>query len=262
MSKDFFSLLFNSDEQTCFSPDAYGTALVPVATPSTSAVYFSINPLHTDRRDSNVLSYRNILVEMDKVPLDEQLQLIKELEVPYSAITYSGGKSYHVIISLAEPCASRADYDQLVNRVYRKIGLDKVDKSCRNPSRFSRVPNVVRPDTGKVQSLEKLYYRIPRSELESWLPADIPKLPPTINSKFKPSPNGYTLAFIKNGAAPGEWNPKLFAAACDLTRCGYSADEIVHKLSKPTGYLDRTDLRTIESAITTASKDLIDSNSK
>lgn len=262
-NQDFFSLLFDEGEQTCFSPDKYGVQLFQPQLAPPTATYFSINPLHTSRRDENVTKHRNILIEMDRVPLDEQIPLIENSDIPWSTTVYSGGKSYHFIISLYEPCSNKADYDDLVDRTYTCIGKDKIDTKVKNPSRFSRVPNVERPDTGQLQELKRCFYRVQRKDLEEWLNRNLPTSYKTKSNrnlypnKFKPMPSGFTTLFIKQGAIKGEWNNALFSAACDLFRCGYTQDQVESALSKPTGFLDRHDLRTIESAYSTVQKDLL-----
>lgn len=256
---NFWSTLFEPGEATCFSPDKYGTSLA--VEPNNRAVFFSLNAMHTARADANVTSYRNILVEMDSVPLEDQIPYIQSIDMPWSTITYSGSKSYHFIISLYEPCANRADYDELVDRIYTAVGKDKLDTKCKNPSRLSRVPGAIRPDTGLEQKLYKVFYRVPRADLEAWLTERIPdykrkEYRRPLTGKFKPIPKGTTTHFIMFGAPKGEWNNALFTAACDLFRCGFSRDQVEHKLSKPTGHLDRHDLKTIESAETTVSREI------
>jgi hypothetical protein len=161
----FLSTLFDIGEETCFGTTIYDTALYAEAIPED--LFFSINPMHTSRADSNVTCFRNILIEIDSMPLEEQIHYVVE-KVPVTSIVYSGGKSFHFIISLAQPCKDRAEYDTLVARIYKLLPM--ADKSTKNPSRFSRLPGVVRPDTGKLQHVEELYGRINRDDLENCLP--------------------------------------------------------------------------------------------
>lgn len=258
----FFTTIFDKGERTCFSADPYGISLKDAHSSDDRAVFFALNPLREARADANVTCYRNILVEMDKVPLDEQLTHITTLEMPWSTITYSGSKSYHFIISLYEPCTSRAEYDDLVDRIYTIVGKDKIDTKCKNPSRFTRVPGALRPDTGLKQNLVKCFYRVTRADLDAWIAA---RLPANYGHKhaqhrsigrFKLTPSGRTLNFMMFGAGKGEWNNELFIAACDLFRCGLNRDQVENRLRKPTGHLDRFDLRSIDSAETSVMREI------
>lgn len=169
----FLETLFESSELVCVSEHPYGVFLSEQHAIKKGAVFFSINPMHTSRADANVTCYRNILLEIDSLPLDQQLAYI-QYKVPVTSIVYSGGKSYHFIISLAEPCSTKDEYDLLVKRLHKL--LPKVDPTTKNPSRFSRMPGTVRPDTGKLQELLFLGSRISRATLEALLPpADISK---------------------------------------------------------------------------------------
>jgi archaellum biogenesis ATPase FlaH len=63
-----------------------------------------------------------------------------------------------------------------------------------------------------------------------------------------------TLKFIVEGAPPGSWNSKLTKAARDIHEQGYSFEECVAMLEKPTGYLDKADMKVIEWAYSKAPK--------
>lgn len=166
MTQDkFLSILFDLGEETCFGTSIYDTAVYPDPIPED--LFFSINPMHTSRNDGNVTCFRNILIEIDSMPLDQQIHYVVE-KIPVTSIVYSGGKSFHFIISLSQPCKDRADYDNLVARIYNFLPL--ADKSTKNPSRFSRLPGTIRPDTGRLQHIEELYNRVDRANLESCLP--------------------------------------------------------------------------------------------
>lgn len=158
--QQFLKLLFEPGQRTCFSPDIYGTSLA--SAPGPSDVFFCVNALHTSRLDSNVICYRNLLLELDKVPLQQQVALVTS-RVPVSAITFSGGKSYHFIISLTEPVATEADYRRAWRGLYEAV--PEADKACKNPSRLSRLPQVLRPDTGLMQELLYLGSHVPLAEL-------------------------------------------------------------------------------------------------
>lgn len=102
-------------------------------------------------KNENVTAFRYALVESDEMNLEEQHAMIRELELPVTALVSSGGKSLHAIVRIEagsfEEYRSRVDY---LYAVCEKNGL-KVDRQNRNPSRLSRLPGVMR--RGKKQFL-------------------------------------------------------------------------------------------------------------
>ncbi len=254
----FYSTLFEPGESTCFSATPYGTLLTLVGHEfSHSLQFFSINPLRGSRCDANVTCYRNILLEFDKLPLGEQLKLI--VTIPHSTVVYSGGKSYHAIISLAEPCSTKDEYDTLVRRIYDR--LPDVDKSTKNCSRFSRTPMALR-DTGALQDLVEVRERVSRAALEAWLgpeTAEEAGLGPETATFSAPRSlkllHPSTLYFLEFGADPGWWNRSLYMSALDLARCGNSEFEVIKRLTAVTGKLDNSDRRTIRSALNAVRKE-------
>lgn len=123
-------------------------------------VWVRINPVDpgsANRRgisDKDIVTYENALIECDTMPLDQQLAMIEKLNIPYRAITYSGGKSYHVIVPVNG--RSIADYKDKVSWLHEfctKNGFP-IDTQNKNPSRLSRLPGCER--AGKMQTLIKI----------------------------------------------------------------------------------------------------------
>lgn len=170
----FLATLFEPSELVCVSRDAYGTFLSGQYDVHPDSVFFSINPLHTSRADANVTCFRNILLEIDSLPLSAQREYLDGLKIPYTSVVYSGSKSMHFIISLDNPCSTKEEYDTLVKRLHKLAS--KVDPTSKNASRFSRFPGAKRIATGKVQELVFLGNRVSRTAFEALLPAiDPPK---------------------------------------------------------------------------------------
>lgn len=248
-SSKFFSLLFDDEEMTCFSSDPYGITVYNVHNPIHHfRAFFSINPMIANRADANVTKYRNILIEMDKLPLPEQMFLLEDM--PVSSIVYSGGKSYHAIISLTEPCETRAEYDDLVRRVHARV--PDADKSTKNPSRFSRTPEALR-NNGKRQDLIYVGERVSREAVEAWLGPEL-KSEPAQRYETDHEVKGwykiltpFTNHFLRHGAEEGTWHNELVKAVCDMTRAGYDISEIEAKVCNITGTLDKHDRNTIKS---------------
>lgn len=256
---DFLNALFEyNKEATCFSQTPRGIHIDHIANWDTHTAFFSINPMDASktRSDAAVTNYRSILIEMDKMVLDLQHQYISEINMPYTTAVFSGKKSIHYIISLENELCDEQMYRNLVKRVYKAVGDQYVDHSCKNPSRFSRFPDHIRSDTGKEQKLLFVGRRVPNAELETWLQKrgiekdDVwENLTPEPRSTFK-NPSrlyGSTKNFLMFGVQEN-WNISLFKAAADLCRCGYTENEAVEELLKVTGTLDFNDRKTIGSA--------------
>lgn len=264
-TKDFYEILFDPDESTCFSDTPYGVRVEPVNAWLRRSLlewnFVCINPLHPERdlaptrpqhsefigrrADINVTAYRNFLCEFDKGEINEQRKVIET--IPYATLVFSGGKSLHAIISLEEPCTNKQEYDRLVRRIYAK--LPGVDRSGKNPSRFTRAPGVLRGDVR--QELLDVRPRTSKLAIEAWLGPDnlISEVSATPMFPGQRILRDETNHFLSVGSPEGGWNNALFKAAADMTRSGYSREEIVHLCGIPTGYLDEKDLRTIDSAI-------------
>lgn len=178
---DFLRLLFDDGQQTCFTPDPHGTAVK--AAPGAADLFFSINALDASmdhgpvesyhdaykprRADINVTCFRNFLLELDGMPMEQQIAHVTAL-VPVSSIVHSGGKSYHFIISLEDALPSLMDYRNVARQLHALV--PQADPACKNPSRLSRLPGRLRPDTGNMQQLVQLGARVPNKQLMAVLP--------------------------------------------------------------------------------------------
>lgn len=229
---DYYKTLFESGEQTCFGYNKYATAVCDVFAniEDNHGQFLSINPMVGKRADTSVTCFRNILVEFDKLPLLEQKKIAENF--PHSTCVFSGGKSYHYIISLKTPCADKKEYDNLVRRVYKK--LPDVDSQGKNPSRFTRMPNGKR-ENGVVQSLEYVTGRISRQKLEEWLgPEEVRErfLPNVETYKVSRLLSGNTMNFLLFGAEEGSRNSQVFKHSCEMFRAGYTEEEIINKVTR------------------------------
>ena len=255
---DFLNCLFNvHEEYTCFSETPKGTTILGMYDYGSYDAFFSINPMDRNktRSDSAVILYRNILIEIDKISVEHQQAHILGSEMPYSTAVFSGSKSVHYIISLEEPLPNEQAYRAVVKRVYKAVGDDLVDQSCKNPSRFSRLPGHIRADTGLEQKLLGIRGRVPNATLEAWLTsrnAPAEEAWENLTEKRSTFKNynrlyGATKNFLMFGTEEN-WNMRLFKASADLCRCGYNEEEAKEELIKVTGTLDFNDLKTIGSA--------------
>lgn len=168
MMEEFLNVLFNKNEQTCFSKNCYNVDLN--SKPLRNDIFFSINPMQTSRADANVTCFRNFLIELDNMPLEKQIAHVTS-KLPADLITsivYSGSKSYHFIISLETPMNSIDEYRNVAKRLHTLF--PEADSTSKNPSRFSRLPFRIRPDTKVEQSLIRLNGRIDTKAFLSALP--------------------------------------------------------------------------------------------
>ena len=127
-----------------------------------AGAWIRFNPLDGHGcKNENVTAFRYALVESDSLPIERQLTLIRELELPAAAIVFSGGKSVHAIIHI--DARDETEYRNRVNYLYEvceKNGFS-IDKQNKNPSRMSRMPGVKRGD-------EKQYLIATNTGKASW----------------------------------------------------------------------------------------------
>lgn len=289
MIKQFFNTLFNEGESTTFAKFDRGTKVRPVEeykNAASWAQWFCINPLDLKkdnvpteeyhapdkprRADGNVTCFRNILLEFDGGNIERQKNFIIEF-VPYTTLTYSGGKSMHAIISLATPAKDIKEYQLVVRCIYKAVNnLAKlvnyeelsVDEQCKNPSRLSRFPNA-RRDNGNIQTLVSLADRRTEGEILDFINANITsgqfeaiKDQIETSHEVRDSDLGplvqqlspFTKYYLMFGSTPGFRNSDLYKAACDMYRAGYEEDDIVNA-ALPIADLSISELtRTVRSA--------------
>lgn len=167
----FFETLFRPGEKICVTKDQRGTALFDWrdAEIITKAEFFCVNPSVSGRKNVNVTAHRNILVEFDAIPLDEQAAYVAGIGMPFTTCVFSGNKSFHYVISLAQD-VSKETYKEIVKQVHAAVGAP-VDKSCKNEARLSRFPNRMRRDTGRLQSLVSVGDPVDNAALIAWVRA-------------------------------------------------------------------------------------------
>ena len=112
-----------------------------------AGAWIRVNPLDGKGiKDENVTAYRYVLIESDSLPIEQQNALMHDLELPIVTLTYTGGKSLHAIVKV--DASSREEYRQRVAYLFdicEKNGL-RIDRSCKNPSRLTRLPGFRRGD--------------------------------------------------------------------------------------------------------------------
>src|SRR6185312_1808837 len=123
-----------------------------------NGIYVRVNPMK-DRgtTDKDVTAYRHLLLEFDKIPIEEQYALIKDSQIPCTAIILSGGKSVHAWVKIDAQDA--VEYSKSAMLVYQHFAEYLPDEVNKNPSRFSRLPNCERGS--KRQELLELNIGLP-----------------------------------------------------------------------------------------------------
>ena len=214
--KEFFITLFDSGEGIC-TGNAFATEVHKYPK---EGEFFCINPLdslrdhgaflganydeYTPRRaDLNVTCFRNFMFEIDSLPLEDQLKLFNNSLIPFSTIVYSGGKSYHAILSVDGGAIGEEHTLEGIDNyknIWRRLAarLDKeatrmgytypeglatfIDASCKNPSRLSRFPDVPR-DNGNRQEVVRIASRISKLEFNELL-EKCPKVVSSVKQNF------------------------------------------------------------------------------
>jgi hypothetical protein len=118
--------------------------------------------------------FRNILIEFDMMNQYEQAQIISNSGLPWSTLTWSGGKGFHVVIALTEPIS----WDD-VGRFHRKIvlSLDSKADPVNNSDHSTKAPGGKRLTNDVVcdQLPHAARRRITIAELNTWLDQFKPK---------------------------------------------------------------------------------------
>lgn len=248
--RKFLNLFFDEGEQVCVSPDEFAYFSVSQEEVKSGKIgllsnnmkfnkkieesdinLIAINPINGPRNDSNVTEFRSFLVELDEGSEKDQLEYIKQSELPYSVCVFSGNKSLHFGIVLDEPCAGIASW-RMINKWILNI-LEKADQQTLNPSRCIRYPGNYRKNGKKLkQALVNLNGRVNKEDLYIWLnkyPEQKPK-PPKPKSKTFGVPSkkiGNEPQWIKEYANNGvheDRNKTWFNIACWYADNGFDID--------------------------------------
>lgn len=244
-TKQLLELLFNPGEEIYATPDKFASVKNDDGTwklyrPSIkqeniddiNTRFLTINPLSGDtRNDRNVTAFRSFLFEMDNIPVLDQRKFVRDLNIPFSVCVFSGGKSLHYVLTLDEDIPNIAVY-----RFYYEWFLKTIphaDQTTKNPSRGMRFPGVIRPDTGKKQTLVEIRERVPIAKFIDYLnrfDGMQPKIQEQIPREHIPFEDAEMMAdWCKVGLANGfEFNNGRnigwFSVGYEFAKCGYDID--------------------------------------
>jgi len=250
------NLMFREGETICISPNKYGYHSIPLATafeqevrllntkfrdskpmeeciekyPSDEFRLVGLNPINGWHDDASCYKFRNFLIEMDYGPLPDQLAYIKKLAMPYSAVVFSGGKSLHFLVSLAEDLPDEKTWRKVSEWILSIVTL--ADQNTKNPSRRIRVPGAVRDESRQV--LVELVGPVSNQTLGAWLkqyphlmPKEPEKKPITGNKRFPTMKKWMIKALHGEFPADKGRNKTWFAIACEFVLAGYDEDDTI-----------------------------------
>lgn len=140
------------------TPDALNHGGVP-------GVFVVLNPFpkgSKQRKDDAVEQFRHVLLEFDSISKEAQWSVIRESNVPCSAVIDSGGKSVHAWVRV--DAATREQYDERAAKVFELFATYKPDTNCGNPARLSRLAGARR----HVATQDLLAVNIGAGSFEEW----------------------------------------------------------------------------------------------
>ena len=112
--------------------------------------FFRINPMHSKgTKDTDVAVYRHVLIDIDedeaeqRIPLEVQYGALLASGLPITSIVFSGKKSLHALVRV--DALNLHQFKERKAKTYSRINqFVKSDPLVGNPSRFSRLPGVMR----------------------------------------------------------------------------------------------------------------------
>lgn len=173
--EDFINALFDNNEGT-----GYGNTNNEVCHSKTKQQFlddttselFSVNPFNRWKVTDNMKNV-SLLFEVDEGGLTakEQIKLFLSSGIPFTTMTYSGGKSMHVIIRFNnsfEGTNWSYQWWYAIARVLKKYGII-CDERARLVTQISRVPDVIRENTQKKQTLIYVRDRVDHTTMLEWI---------------------------------------------------------------------------------------------
>lgn len=130
---------------------------------SDAGAWLRINPVKGGVADENVTSFRHMLVEFDKIPLDLQIAFFAKFSAPICAILTSGGSSVHAWLRV--DCTSKQEFSNLFFNIERRLFRFGIDTANKNPSRLSRLVGVTRKILASEDGRQRLLYLNPNPEV-------------------------------------------------------------------------------------------------
>jgi hypothetical protein len=108
-------------------------------------------PKWSRRNGGCVTRFPYLVLESDTAPVDLWLRALVQLELRVAAVFHSGGKSVHALIRV--DARSKSEFDDCARLVGQVLGCLGADVQALKGLPMSRVPGVLRVETGKPQEL-------------------------------------------------------------------------------------------------------------
>ena len=136
-----------------------------------AGVWVRINPIikgDDSGEDKSVASFRHVMVEFDTLPKPDQWAVFQRSNLPISAVIDSGGKSLHAWVR--GDANNLEQFRERQKAVYEYLADYIDDSGNKNPSRFSRLPGVLRRDVPEGSSGEQhiVSFQIGAKSWEEW----------------------------------------------------------------------------------------------
>lgn len=126
--------------------------------------FIRINPLKPGgAKDEDVTAFRHALLEFDNCSIEAQWSLLTQSGIPCTAILHSGNKSLHAWVRV--DAKDRTEYAARVKKLYDHFNDYGIDPKNKNPSRFSRLPGMLRGDKRQ----ELLSLKCGAESFDKWL---------------------------------------------------------------------------------------------
>jgi hypothetical protein len=160
------TILFNDDNsqgQIIWSAKTPEHAVEYLAASNKTGLKFLLNPVDgvnkenprlgkkSRRAEENLTSYDYALLESDSVEPELWLRVLSSLQIPLVAVTLSGNKSAHAIVRVG--ATSREDWESKASELADLAVPLGADPAALTAVRLTRLPGVVRKDTGLEQKL-------------------------------------------------------------------------------------------------------------
>lgn len=134
--------------------------------------------------DADVTSFRFMLIEHDKLPIETQLAFLEKLNLPIAALLLSAGDSVHSLVRV--DCETREHYDNTVLRILTMLAPFGYDQANKNPSRLSRLAGATRILGATGDGIQRLFYLNPAARGKEITDDSLSKLEKFLKSEALP----------------------------------------------------------------------------
>jgi hypothetical protein len=116
----------------------------------TNGALIGLNPRkEKDGTDKGCSAFRHLLLEADKLSVEQQWAILRASGLPISAVIHSGNKSLHAWVRL--DAETKEDFDAKAKKVFSLNLLRDFDAATKNAGRLARLPGLARGE--KVQKV-------------------------------------------------------------------------------------------------------------